>query len=530
MATAKQAKLPDLQIGTPKAEALQTAIHNELVARGFTVGDDRVMAEYVLIMLINKKSPEQVDKELSDFIGPDTWDPAFVDWLFVEASKESPGSAAPVEEAQSTPSESAQPLQSIPTLANDQRERDGRRNGPPPRLYNQAMSGAQKRTRSQSPPSGSPNKMPRRTDVPSRPRAMRDGPPNNERSLKDRLGGFSREQPQNNMGPGPRFPPGGPMPPMGPFNPEMAGMNPNFAMTEMLVQQNALLQGLLHTMANGMQMPLPGIPGMPGMGPGGPPFNGAPDQRNRQMNRGPNNQQQGPPGAGPIQAPQPVNANASNLPPDLFDRPISPTLCKFGVNCTNALCRWSHPSAAATAESGIVLSTEACPAGRKCQNKDCTLSHPSAGTNMSGPMPHARPQAASAAPAASFINTVPCKFGVNCTRPGCPYSHPAGTAASKSAIPCKFGIHCTRADCMFSHPPGRVNPASFKGLSGPAPEKAHANRTMRFNTSAAEFVPKEQSGTPQASASGPGGADKGDGAPATGAGAQDSNPEVIAAR
>ena len=566
-----------------------------------TIPPDRVMAEYVLIMLINKKSPGEQKISLilssclqapklplgrpggrcevlsnirnadrtprvqnrltrnsqtvgffmfspnshsySPVIGPDTWDSTFVDWLFVEASRENPGSAAPIEEVQSSPAEPTPTLQSIQTVVHDQR--DSRRNGPPPRLYNQAMSGAQKRNRSQSPPSNGPNKLPRRTDTPSRPRAMRDGlPNNNERSLKDRLGGFGRDQPQNNMGPGPRFPPGGPMPPMGPFNPEMAGMNPNFAMTEMIVQQNALLQGLLHTMANGMQMPLPGMPGMPGMpsmGPGGFPFNGPPDQRNRQMNRGPNNQQQGPPGAGPsIQAPQPVNANASNLPPDIFDRPISPSLCKFGVKCTNALCRWSHPSSAATAESGIVLSTEACPAGRKCQNKDCTLSHPSAGTStcilhfrgvahnsvtdMSGPMPHTRPQALPAQAQNSFANTVPCKFGVNCTRPGCPYSHPAATTASKSTIPCKFGIQCTRADCIFSHPPGRTNPASFKGLSGPAPEKTHANRTMRFNTSAAEFVPKEQAGTPQASAGGSAGADKGDGASA------DANPEVIAAR
>ena len=201
--------------------------------------------------------------------------------------------------------------------------------------------------------------------------------------------------------------------PMGPFNPDvqMQGMNPNFAMTEMLVQQNALLQGLLHTMAGGMQ--LPGIPGMPGMGGGmpgmgpPPPFNGRGNQgfHNNNNNNGRQGgpQRPGPGGvhqnnAGPpsgpanggdrqgapggIEAPQPTKA-IFNTPGNsgLFDRPLSPSLCKFGVNCTNALCRYSHPSAAASAESGVVLSTEACPAGRHCTDKDCTLSHPSASTS-----------------------------------------------------------------------------------------------------------------------------------------------------
>lgn len=58
MATTRQVKLPDLQLGTEKADKLgvrcyffallvrlanphidQVAIHNELVARGFTVGE-----------------------------------------------------------------------------------------------------------------------------------------------------------------------------------------------------------------------------------------------------------------------------------------------------------------------------------------------------------------------------------------------------------------------------------------------------------------------------------------------------------
>jgi nuclear polyadenylated RNA-binding protein NAB2 len=339
-----------------------------------------------------------------------------VDWLFEEAVKENPGVSEPAERAQIVVNEAPPVLQPIPTLNTDSREREGgRRSGPPARIYNQAVGGAQKRSASNRSPSpgSTPNKIAKKSDAPSGPRAMRgDQPDGNRRSLKDRLGGFGREPPHpnqmpNQMGPGgPRFPGPG-IPPMGQFGPDMqamqGGMNPNFAMTEMLVQQNALLQGLLHTMANGMQMPMGGLPGMMpggpgqfngGMGPGfpdngrgrgGSPMRGQrrlhPDGE-RQGNHGPpQNQVPGAP-APTLQAPAPLPAGASQLPPDLFDRPISPTLCKFGVNCSNALCRYSHPSAAASMESGVVLSTEPCPKGRKCDDKDCTLSHPSAGTSM----------------------------------------------------------------------------------------------------------------------------------------------------
>jgi hypothetical protein len=59
----------------------------------------------------------------------------------------------------------------------------------------------------------------------------------------------------------------------------------------------------------------------------------------------------------------------------LPERPQSPTLCKFGLKCTNAQCRWSHPSPVATAESGMVLSNEACEDGKDCKDKDCIKAH-----------------------------------------------------------------------------------------------------------------------------------------------------------
>lgn len=86
-----------------------------------------------------------------------------------------------------------------------------------------------------------------------------------------------------------------------------------------------------------------------------------------------------------------ASATAASSPTPAYtalERPGTPTLCKFSVNCTNPVCRYSHPSPAATAESALVLSTEACEKGNKCEDKDCTKSHVSPATlNPNGMSP-----------------------------------------------------------------------------------------------------------------------------------------------
>lgn len=76
-------------------------------------------------------------------------------------------------------------------------------------------------------------------------------------------------------------------------------------------------------------------------------------------------------------APTPVVAAPTPAPPGYAvpERPQSPTLCKFGLKCTNAHCRYSHPSPVATVESGIVLSNDPCEKGRDCKDKDCVKAH-----------------------------------------------------------------------------------------------------------------------------------------------------------
>ena len=75
-----------------------------------------------------------------------------------------------------------------------------------------------------------------------------------------------------------------------------------------------------------------------------------------------------------VAAPTPMQATPP-IPYAIPERPQSPSLCKFGLKCTNAHCRWSHPSPVATPESGVVLSKEACENGRNCKDKDCIRAH-----------------------------------------------------------------------------------------------------------------------------------------------------------
>lgn len=85
----------------------------------------------------------------------------------------------------------------------------------------------------------------------------------------------------------------------------------------------------------------------------------------------------------PVRIPAPVAPVATpaqtpsvpQIPYAVPERPQSPTLCKFGLKCTNVHCRWSHPSPVATPESGVVLSNEACENGKNCKDKDCIKAH-----------------------------------------------------------------------------------------------------------------------------------------------------------
>ena len=239
---------------------------------------------------------------------------------------------------------------------------------------------------------------------------------------------------------------------------------------------------------------------------------------------------QTPPPPMPIVAPKPTipspepapvaaePATSQQLAYAIPDRPQSPTLCKFALKCTNAHCRYSHPSPVATAESGVVLSNEACANGKECKDKDCIKAHVSpAVLNPLGNHHFPKVSAhaylfSSAAEQPPMVTTHhvhhtpnPCRFGATCTRPNCTFSHPPRPSHNHFAQQCRFGAGCTRAQCPFQHPEGRVLPSSFhRGLATtgpmvnvPTPEPGSMggpspHRSVTFNNAAASASVKEK--------------------------------------
>ena len=73
---------------TPLAEALQNAVQPKLAEVGWSTGavDDSALAEYIILMLVNGKTQDQIASELSnDLLGLGPEDPSandFARWLF----------------------------------------------------------------------------------------------------------------------------------------------------------------------------------------------------------------------------------------------------------------------------------------------------------------------------------------------------------------------------------------------------------------------------------------------------------------
>ncbi|KLO17624.1 hypothetical protein SCHPADRAFT_994144 [Schizopora paradoxa] len=516
-----------LVMGTEPAEKLQNAIQTELKRRGYGEDDaDDVMSEYITIMLINNKTPEQITAELEDvFSSGADYDASFTDWIFAEAARiAAPESQPAASTSQPAPRDTPQ---TQPVKEQAAPPRPAPQEAPQP-IPSTSQVGSKRTLSARSPSPTSlthPNKT-RRTDAPpTGPRSMH----RNEggRSLLERMGPRSRpnfgrdeiqarieavtnQQLQQHQSPemiaamsGFNNGMGGMMM-GGDMNAAMGGMVNPLALQEMMMGQMALMAQMANNMgmlsqSNQMMMGQNGFPAMNGANGGG--FDNG--QNNMGHQQGAGSFRGGARGRGrggaastggrwvpdgeqtpsqaesttpaPIAAPTPKPATeaASNtarpgfVPPE---RPQSPTLCKFALKCTNPLCRYSHPSPVATPESGVVLSNDACEAGKNCKDKDCIKAHvsPAVANGAPIPVPHTIPE-----PVITHPSKPLCRYGAGCLRihSGCPFTHPK-TASSNGHFnqQCRFGAGCTRAACPFQHPQGRVLPTTFhRGLSTNTP-------------------------------------------------------------
>jgi nuclear polyadenylated RNA-binding protein NAB2 len=101
------------------------------------------------------------------------------------------------------------------------------------------------------------------------------------------------------------------------------------------------------------------------------------------------------------------------------------TLCKFNLYCTKPDCAFAHQSPVAPQGSPVDLESD-CTFGVACKNFKCHGRHPSP------------------AKKAEHQQQQECKFGPYCTNPSCAFKH-------SNAKPCRNGADCSTPDCPFYH-------------------------------------------------------------------------------
>lgn len=401
-----------LELGTPDATRVQDAVQRVLVAHDLATPDDAVMAEYVTVMMANRKGPSTIADELRDLVGAEMSSP-MIQTLWEQAEKALQGTDAPpapaARRSASPRARSASPPPPPPRADTSRAHDRWEHNDAAPR---REKPRAQERELF---PAGR-----RRGDAPRRERAARDKP--REISILGRAGV-----------PDPRAPPFEPsqMPP------PMAAMAAMAAMAS-----GASLFSRLDPMMPNNPPPSAAVP--------------AAVQASRAQTAFPTEPTQTALCRWSLQCtnplcsfshPSPANAGRGGNPSALVLREDA---CPDGAQCKDKECVRSHVSPAVAFLGGrppaaAAPSAPPCRFQAQCTNSQCTYTHYDAhGAVVPPPARTARPPA-----------QVPCRFGAACTRPDCAFQH------DKSRVACRFGDQCTRADCRFTHPrDGPARPTS----------------------------------------------------------------------
>ncbi|MCJ1399261.1 hypothetical protein MMC11_002463 [Xylographa trunciseda] len=461
-------------LNTPLADALSNVVQPKLVEVGWSTGglDDSALAEYIILMLVNGKTQEQISAELSNDLlnlGPD--DSGAVDfsrWLFEQVevlSRPALNTIIP----HPVPIVSQPPTQAIPSFTSNENGRLSRRgsrqsggSGGQDAEMSEAMEGVQ---------DGS---------IPTGPKSMRNGGrPGNKRLIgqiskamdrtneaalhrvrpqgTERINMHNRQPPKGPRSDGmkirgahggiPTGPAHGHHPPNRGPAAALMQMSPQqqmqlFAMYE---QQARMMTEILNPQQQQMLMPAINPAFQNGMAPrpqqpGRSLFERV--ESNPQQRNGALHNSRRPQANGTV--PQNGNKFHSNAQPDVdmgnndltssmeveSSQPapaeLSPdTICKFNLKCTKPDCIFAHQSPAAPPGTAIDVNDH-CTFGAACKNRKCVARHPS--------------------PAQKFTHQSEqdCKFFPNCTNPACPFRHPTMPM-------CRNGADCTREGCKFTH-------------------------------------------------------------------------------
>ncbi|OWP03800.1 hypothetical protein B2J93_2645 [Marssonina coronariae] len=447
---------------TPLAQSLNSVIQPKLIEVGWSSGggDESQLAEYILLMLANNKTQEQIAAELSsDLLGLGPDDPGardFSQWLFQQIevlSSQHNGTDGPATtgDAQGPPMQDAE-------------------------MGDISVAGEGKvyvisTIKLSQPDIRLPLKPPKLTHStrPTGPKSMRDGPGASRPRDKRMLGHLAkamdrtnesvlhRIRPQNGnerINTHSRAPPTGPrqqasgrggirnsnsrmnghamggMPmQQGAVANNLMNMSPQqqLELYSMLEQQSRLMAQMLgphHQMAmgrggnmgSGFQQPQPGRS----------LFDRVP--QNQRLHNGPRKfpqndkfgGQQSHPRTGSDAASSSMDVEMSQEKKDLDPEN---TKCRFNLQCTMKDCKFAHQSPAAPSGAAIDFK-DVCAFGAACKNKKCTGKHPSPSQK------------------AAYQTAQQCRWGSDCTNPNCTFIHPT---------PCRNGGDCAVPNCKFGH-------------------------------------------------------------------------------
>ncbi|KAI0433587.1 hypothetical protein F5Y09DRAFT_328819 [Xylaria sp. FL1042] len=482
----------EISLNTPLADALTSVIQPKLMEVGWAQSnDDAALSEYIILMLVNGKTQEQIAGELAGdllSLGPD--DPAardFTHWLFdqinslqsqlndgvaqagIAAGDAAQGDAAPMEQDTEMSTSTDGPELNAPTGPKSMRN-GNMRGGREKRLFGQmakAMDRSHDSVLHRVRTNGNERINAHNRAPPTGPRLGRG----NNRMMNNRAASITAGL--NQMVGGMAGIPGAPN-----MNNGMNGMNGMTDMSwmmqggpqqeqifQLLQQQNQMMTQLQQQLTQQNQ----GGNGRPGRSLFDRTQNPRGGRRGGHHQNGPRSQR--------IGSPKSTDNNVEGEDVDMSQAKPEPpnpetTMCKFNLACTNKDCKFAHQSPAAPPNTTVDVS-DVCSFGAACKNWKCVGRHPSPATKR------------------AHQNEQECKFYPNCTNPHCPFKHP-------DMPPCRNGGDCNVEGCKFTHiqtmckfKPCKNRYCPFKheeGQRGTFPDKVWTADGAKNHVSERQFV------------------------------------------
>ncbi|KFA76353.1 hypothetical protein S40288_07125 [Stachybotrys chartarum IBT 40288] len=418
----------EISLNTPLAEALNAAIQPKLVEVGWGTGgaDDSALAEYIVLMLVNGKTQEEISSELAgDFLTLPPDDPTvrdFSGWLFEQIeylNAQLNGAPAPAIDATGGMTQDPAGFGEMDTDMGMNTAELNAPTGPRSMRNGNFRGGREKRmmgqvSKAMSRPGDSALHRVRGQTGNERINTHGRGPPTGPRTGQGRL-------PRNNMNRAANIQAGleGMHGAQGQQYFLQGGAPSQMELVAMLEQQNQMMFQLSQQLMNGN----PGNGGFGNQRRGGKSLferTQDPHRRNNFRQNQQNSNADGPKPEGTVEGEDVDMSGGKREPPNPDD-----TVCKYNLNCTNKDCKFAHQSPAAPHGTTVDMN-DICSFGAACKNRKCVGRHPSPAQRTA----HQGEQ--------------DCKFFPNCQNPRCPFKHP-------SMPLCRNGADCTTPNCKFTH-------------------------------------------------------------------------------